>query len=210
MSFFSPDLEAELDRPADLVQAPCHSTQNNPTPSKIQQYQMLFSYSHSQAIEILEQRSSNLNRSSISNAIWEEMREAQEANGFDKDAYEHLLERQLSSQPIRAPLVHFITAQSSGSATYLLKLDGEVSSPEALQSLLALPSSLAVSHDDDDPSVRFCRISAQDRIALLSKLSFRPTLIHLTQSAPKDFDANSKHPTLGTDATMPQCRLSSD
>ena len=76
-----------------------------------------------------------------------------------------------------------------------------------MQTLIRSVEPLKIEADEDNPNIRFCRVSAQQRSNLLAKLSFRPTFVRLSLSSKKDFDSNSKHPTLGIESTLPQHRL---
>ena len=176
------------------------------TSEKISQWKTLFHYSHKQAVENIERRSTNLGRLTIANDVWEEIREAKEAFGFDKDAYEHLLEtlsKRVGIQTNRP--IH--SSRGTATATYLLKLEGCLSDPSEVEALIQSVEPLKVEVDENSPETRFCRISAQQKDTLLTRLPFRPTLIPLSISSRKVFNPNSRYPTLGIEPTLPQYRL---
>ena len=205
MSFFDNNL-AELDRLERSVVDQDGLYEDEPSPQKIHQWQHLFNYSSSQAINKIKQRRADLGHLIINDAAWEEMRSDKEAQGFDKDAWEHYLEAQAKADSRLAtsppPL-----SQGTASATYLLRLEPPLSDLQLVETLIGCQNPLEVEVDDDDPSVRFCRLTASQRGILLSKSSFHPTLIRLSLSSRKDLDPDSKYPTLGIESTLPQHRL---
>ena len=195
----------ELARLEHTALASDHSS-DQPSPEKVHQWQALFHYSYEQAVETIKQRTANIGRLVITDAVWEELREANEAQGFDKDAYEHFLEVQPNNSSSRVSEPPSLS-QGTAPATYLLKLEERLSDPGQVQTLIGSTKSLKLEADEDNPNVRFCRVSAQQRSILLAKLPFHSTFIRLSLSSNKDFDSNSKYPTLGIESTLPQHRL---
>ena len=73
-----------------------------------------FEYSYDQAVNEIKRRGASLGRLVISHKNWEEMREAKEAQGFDKDAYERFLEtRPQKSTTTEPPLLSQGTAPAT-------------------------------------------------------------------------------------------------
>lgn len=181
---------------------------DEPSPQKVQQWRTLFQYSYSQAVEKIKQRTVDLGRLIISDEFWDEIRNDKEAQGFDKDAYEHFLESRYhqtkgaSQQQSPPPL-----ASGTESATYLLKLEGSLSNPQDVQALTGSLDPPEVEVDENDPTARFCRVSARERQIIIPKLPFQPTFVRIRLSSRKDFDVHSRFPTLGIDSTLPQHRL---
>ena len=157
-------------------------------------------------MENIKRHRTDLGRLAITNELWEDIRESKEAQGFDKDAYEHLLTTQAERAGFQFS-VPLQLSQGSTSSAYLLKLEGLLSDPSQVKALIQFPEPLKIEVDKSDPEMRFCQVSAQQRNTLLTKLSFRPTFVRLSLSSKKDFDPNSKYPTLGIESTLPQHRL---
>ena len=155
MDLFGEDI---LDELARLEQAAITADEHSDEPSqeKIHQWQTLFQYSYAQAVEKIKQQYYDLSRRHIADDMWEEIREEKQSQWYDKDAYEHFIEIQQrgelkASEP--PPL-----SQGTASATYLLKLEGQISDSQQVQALLGYTGSLEIEMDDDDLSIRFCRV----------------------------------------------------
>ena len=194
---------------------PC--TDEAPSEAQIQRWQTLFGYSRAEAVQKIQKRNEDLNRLVLNDELWEDIRAEQERKGFDKEAYEHFLESLAGaragaeSEQAQDLLDEQADDTSSSSATYLMKLEGSLSTPEQVQALTGSSQPPKVSHDLDDTSARFVHISSSERRAIASKISPLPVFIHLgTPPARKELDANSQHPILGVEATLPQHRCNTD
>ena len=205
MEPFGEDLWEEVDR---LVRNATTSrpSDEEPTFKSIRQWQALFGYSHEEARSKIRDHRTSLDRLGITDDAWEELRLGKEAEGHDKESFEHYLAtpRKTVGTLIRTSPN---PSQRTAVATYLLKLEGRLSDPEYVQCILGSAEPLKVETDDDDKSLRFCRLTAKERSILLMKLSFTPLLISLSSPAKKNLDPNSKFPSLGLDSTLPQHRL---
>jgi len=60
--------------------------------SAITRWQRLFCYTYAEAISRIEQHRSNFSRERMSDEHWEIVRCAKEADGYDREAYEHEIE----------------------------------------------------------------------------------------------------------------------
>jgi len=60
--------------------------------SKITRWQLLFCYTRAEAISRIERHRNNFSRERISHEHWEMVRCAKEADGYDREAYEHEIE----------------------------------------------------------------------------------------------------------------------
>ena len=60
--------------------------------SVITQWQQLFCYTRSEAISRIEEHRSNYSRKRVSDEHWKMVRCAKEADGYDREAYEHEIE----------------------------------------------------------------------------------------------------------------------
>ena len=200
------DLMAELD---DLAHKAVIND-DEPSEGKVSQWMKLFAYARDEAINRIQQRNANLGRLVISDDSWSSIRDLQEAAGYDKDAYEHFLEsRATQGQVHQSSTAAAPVAKNQKKTTYLMQLSGKLSTPQQVQTLLGLSKPPEVEIDDDDPNIRFCRLSAVQRAVIVSKVTPKPLFIALTLLSKKDLDPNSRHPTLGIDSTLPQHRLNS-
>ena len=180
---------------------------DEPSLTRVKQWQELFNYTPDQAVTKIKERTANLGRLVIPDELWDEYREDREAQGFDKDAFEHYLECLPGQAKVCLPRPPPL-AQGTESATYLMKLEGSLSSLGSVQALTKSPEIPPVEVAEGNTDALFCRVSAQERVKILcSNLAFRPTFVRLKLSSEKNFDTFSKHPTLGIDTTLPQHRL---
>ncbi|MCJ1311249.1 hypothetical protein MMC25_004920 [Agyrium rufum] len=200
MDSFNEDIMTELARLEHAAATSnCHDDDHEPSPDKISQWQTLFAYSHDQAATKIKQRGADLSRLVIPLSAWEEIREAKEAQGYDKDAYEHFLETRPKMASSATSTLGFCTAlmasltEGTASATYLMKLEDCLSVPLHVQTLCQSHVPLVIESDDDDPTARFCRVSARERNLILA--------------AAVDFPSNRR--SSGIESTLPQHRLSS-
>jgi hypothetical protein len=60
--------------------------------SVITRWQQLFCYTRAEAISRIKQHRSNFSRERVSNEQWEMVHCAKEADGYDREAYEHEIE----------------------------------------------------------------------------------------------------------------------
>lgn len=201
----------ELDRMAELVSGQTCEEEGTPTEAKIELWQKLFSYSREEAVVRISARNGDLSRYSLSEDLWNDVKEEWIEKGYDKDAYEHMLGRQIQAlRPVKQPIITS-TASNFSQSAYLLKLEGGVSTQEQIQALLGSDHNLQIQRDQEDPSIQFCRLSFGGRQMIESKLSSAPTFISLgAPPSPKELDPFSRYPTLGIDTTLSQHRANSD
>jgi hypothetical protein len=185
----------------------------------IRRWQKLFSLSSSEAAQKIEEFRTNFNRRLvISDAHWSLVRDQMESKGFDREAYEYLLtiKRRSSRHPEALTDRQRRQLQSS---TYLVKLDGPLSSIEAVARagnigpLSALSIIKATDAADQHEGSSFCEVNGEAKIAIEAFLSesqpsFCPTFIRYSK-AQKDLSSSSLYPSLGVDSTLPQHRLHS-
>ena len=184
------DLIAELD---DLAHKAVIND-DEPAEGKVSQWMKLFAYARDEAINNIQQRNADLGRLVITNDYWSSIKDLQEAAGYDKDAYEHFLEsRAAQGQTHQVATAAVPAAGNQKKTTYLMQLSGELSTPQRVQALLGLSESPEVETDDNDPNIRFCRLSAGQRAVIVSKVTPKPLFIALTLLSNKDVDPNSRH-----------------
>ena len=137
------------------------------------------------------------------------MKSKKEAQGYSRKAYEHWVgmksnvPRSLGADP---------AVQSN--STYLIILQGILSTPECVQKAANLPKPpTVINAASEDKGTLFCEIDGVDKQAITkwlyqNKFSFKPTFVHVSK-ATKDFAAYSIYPTFGLEATLPHYRPSS-
>ena len=159
-------------------------------------------------LSILEFRQS-LNRPTVSDAHWDEVRFKQETLGHDCESYTYSL-----SVPAAKPTSRRKSRDATG--TYLLKLMPvcpPISSASAVQQIAGLSTIPTVETDEEDAEAQFVRLSADAKIAIEDVLmsdypQVQATFVWLTLPASKELDPVSRYPSLGIDTTLPQYRAS--
>ncbi|KAI1409511.1 hypothetical protein F5Y13DRAFT_182007 [Hypoxylon sp. FL1857] len=202
------DLLDELESMAQV--ATQQPTQDESEDATIKRWQSLFGYSFSQAAQKIKDHRSDLTRTLVTDSHWEMVRLKKEAQGFDKEAYEHscTLAIHTSQGPRKISC-------NTKPLIYLLKLEGPFSNVEQVKAAADLnkaPPELNGT-DDSGEAATFCKVDAGVKERLLEYLSrqgspFQPTFIRYSK-AEKDLSRYSAYPTLGIDTTMPQNRLNS-
>src|SRR5271154_5944937 len=86
------DLLSELENMAYIVDDSNAGLELKLPNSVIIRWQQLFCYTRAEAISRIEQHRSNLSRERVSDEHWEMVRCAKEADGYDREAYEHEIE----------------------------------------------------------------------------------------------------------------------
>ncbi|KAK4186541.1 hypothetical protein QBC35DRAFT_516140 [Podospora australis] len=187
----------------------------------IQRWQKLFGYSYPEAVQKVERHRTDLlggRRTYVADAHWELVRQGKEAQGYDKEAYEHLCHVGLPAQT----KTQSSTTPSGGTPRrqtkqYLLKLEGPIADTKTLKQAAGcsdeLPPIIAGTDDSGQPA-KFCIVDATAKQSILSwlldnnnsKFQFQPTFVRYA-IAEKVLSSTSKYPSLGIDTTMPQHRL---
>ncbi|KAK6221288.1 hypothetical protein QIS74_04856 [Colletotrichum tabaci] len=194
--------------------AATQSENTEPNSDHVKRWQSLFGYTYFEAAQKMKEHRSDFARWQASEHHWEMVRADQKAQGHDKESYEY----SCTLSPIKSPVAAASQAKKKArSATYLLKLEGPFSHPETVKragGVSALPPSRLVGIDDTGAAASFCKVDEATKKSLLAQLSrigsaFQPTFVRYSQ-ADKDLSAASAHPTLGSDATLPHNRLSSE
>lgn len=184
--------------------------------TSIHRWQNLFSYTYSEAAKMIEEHRAGSGRNGVSDTHWELVRVDKEAQGYDKESYEHACRTLSKHQPRRQPLVTVNKAVSN----YLLKMEGPLQSIDAIKASGCLSdkdssSCKAIAGTDDSGApVNFCIVNAATKDNILawlssSRSSFQPTFVRYSK-ADKTLSVFSHSPTLGLDSTLPQNRLAHD
>ncbi|KAI1134879.1 hypothetical protein F5Y05DRAFT_194439 [Hypoxylon sp. FL0543] len=175
----------------------------------IQRWQSLFGYTYAKAAQKIQEHRSDLSRILVTESHWEIVRAEKEAQGYDKEAYEHSC-----SLATRASLAipQKVTSKTTRPSFYLLKLEGPLSSVDQVKAAAGLdevPTELSGTDDTGEP-MAFCKIDMEGKDKILDFLSrqgsrFQPTFVRYSK-AEKDLPSGSAYPTLSVDTTMPQHR----
>ncbi|KAI1373011.1 hypothetical protein F4677DRAFT_462571 [Hypoxylon crocopeplum] len=145
----------------------------------IRRWQSLFRYTYAQATQKIQEHRSDLSRVLVTDSHWEIVRVEKEAQGYDKEAYEHscsLTAHTTPAVPRKNP------SKATKPSTYLLKLEGPLSDVELVKSAVRLhetPIELNGTDDSGEPAT-FCKVDAATKEKLLEYLSdqgsrFQPT-----------------------------------
>lgn len=141
------------------------------------------------------------------------VRSEKEAHGYSREAYEHWIKTggysafSNSGKPID-------TAVTRVDCSYLIRLEGILSTPKSIQDAANLSESpTTVEGSSETQDAVFCNIDGKIKQSIENWLSrqrstFKPTSIRLSK-AKKDLSASSIYPTLGLQSTLPQHRASS-
>lgn len=179
-------------------------------PSDIEKWQTIFGFSANQAKRELEEYRSDLSDRPVSREHWDLVKDTEVLSHFDIEAYSYSLKigRTISKLKSKHP--------GLTNATYILKLEAPLESPEKIQGISGLVN-LPVKFDGQDDygstSVSFCKITENTRSKLLNWLEihypmYNPTIIRLAKS-PKDLSYISLAPFLGLETSLPHQRADS-
>ncbi|KAI2470531.1 hypothetical protein F4781DRAFT_176151 [Annulohypoxylon bovei var. microspora] len=203
------DFLDELESMAQVAVQQSHQS-DEPDNGDINRWQSLFGYTYSQAAQKIQDHRSDLSRVLVTESHWEIVRAEKEAQGYNKEAYEHSCSLVTRTTPAVSQKV---STRAPKPSIYLLKLEGPLSNVTQVKSaaeLLEDPPELSGTDDSGEPTT-FCKINAGDKDKILDYLSrqgsrFQPTFVRYSK-AEKDLSVASAYPTLGIDTTMPQHRL---
>ena len=189
-------------------------TESHPSEKEITRWQTLFGYSHQEAIDHLEALQHDLSRYRVSNDHWDLIRAEKESEGYSRGAYEHWVGTLRQSKPSHQVSSSIETSTSSGS--YLVLLEGALSTPDIIQDIVNLsePPKVIQATSEETSDAMFCRIDGDTKRSIENWLShqkstFKPTFVRLSK-AKKDLAADSIYSTLGLDSTLPHHRPDSN
>ena len=122
----------ELERMAlNAIDDASMSKEEEPSHDQIANWQRLFHYSYSDAIDRIQQHRSDLARMRVSDEHWGLVQVEMEANGYDREAYEHKLQLgQTLPEPRPAKDPH---VDSGTASSFIFKLEGPLSDPSVIQ-----------------------------------------------------------------------------
>ncbi|KAG5764240.1 hypothetical protein H9Q72_007698 [Fusarium xylarioides] len=182
--------------------------------STIVRWQKLFGYSPALAkTKIMEHRNDPL-RFIVSEDHWAVVRDRMEAEGHDRESYEHSCSRSSWDLDQRQEMT-MKEKRRLRAATFLVKLEGPLNSVQAVIQAAGLwcPTSTEVLAATDlaGQPCSFFKINGMDKLAIegwlkeYPHLGFKPVIIK-DPYAPKDLSPTSLYPKLGIDTTLPQFR----
>ncbi|KAF5718853.1 oxidoreductase domain-containing protein [Fusarium mundagurra] len=203
-----------LDELEAMAQAASAFQDDDILESTIIRWQKLFGYSAAMAERKLTEHRNNPLRFTVSEDHWAVVQDRMEAEGHDRESYEHscsptsrdLIQRQKMTMKEKRKL---------RGTVFLVKLEGPLNSVQAVVQAAGLwcPSStevLAATNLSGQPC-SFFKINGMDKLAIEAWLKeyphpgFEPTIIK-DPYAPKDLSPTALYPTLGLDTTLPQFR----
>ena len=98
----------------------------------------IFQYSFADATELIKERRSNLARKRVSDGLWNLVRAEKEAQGYDREAYEHEIETG-GKKTIKYASTIPPPNNSQARSMYIVKLDGLLDTAKKIQVAGALP-----------------------------------------------------------------------
>jgi hypothetical protein len=112
----------------------------------------LFCYTHAEAIDRIKQNRDNFSRERVSDEHWEMVRCGKEANGYDREAYEHEIElgRSKISRASGGIRAGASVGQASSKSTYILKLEGPLDTAVKVQEAADLDAVPAITTGTGD------------------------------------------------------------
>jgi len=138
-----------------------------------------------------------------------QVRAEKEAQGFDKEAYEHLCQAQSQSKTRTTPV------PSRKAANYLLKMEGPLVDLETIRTVgrIVLKMAEIPGTDDEGNHTKFCIVDLSAKAHIEGWLAekgipFQPTFVPYSR-ADKSLSSISLAPKLGVDATLPHLRIDS-
>ena len=187
------------------------TSDEEPSAEQVARWQHLFCYSLIDAVDQIKKHRNDIYRSRVSEEHWKCIQLRKEAEGYDREAYEHQLKLDTRKAPHLSTCTPASVVETDG-ASYLFKLIAPLSTSSKLQVALSRPALPTIRHGEGSHGVElFCEVDNHSKNAIRSYLykvdpSLVPTFIRISKAA-KNLSPNSAYPTLGIDATLPQHRL---
>ncbi|KAK8221869.1 hypothetical protein M8818_000034 [Zalaria obscura] len=174
---------------------------------QLERFMQLFQYSRTEAKDTIHKQREDTLRPRVSDALWEEVRGTKEAQGYDREAYDHENFRLRTGIKASKPASDATSADSS----YLVIFHGLVDLKGfQLAAALKVPlSQITVSEDEEGRGC--CLVETLSKSTLEHRLAAtfpdaKTTVIPFRGPAKKELSPWSLYPMLGVDTTMPQYR----
>ncbi|KAF5618759.1 hypothetical protein F52700_12279 [Fusarium sp. NRRL 52700] len=207
------DLLEELEA---MAQAVSSFQDNDEIPeSTIFRWQKLFGYSAAMAERKIKEHRHDPLRLTVSQDHWTFVRDRMEAEGHDRESYEHSYGRTSHDAINQRKEMSMKEKRRLRAAVFLIKLEGPFNNVQAVIQAADLwsPSSTEVlpATNLHGQPCSFVKINGMDKLAIEAWLreyphpGFTPTIIK-DPYASKDLSPTSLYPTLGLDTTLPQFR----
>ncbi|KAK5701465.1 hypothetical protein LTR97_004279 [Elasticomyces elasticus] len=133
-------------------------------------WQHLFRFSPDTAVEKIIEHRNNLTRIRVSSEHWETVRDEQEVLGHDRESYEYELELAMKKRAMLPTLVPVAEMSARETVTYLVELDGPLSSAEIVREtagMEAVPPIVAGESVEEGRAVQLCCINGTAKAAIL-------------------------------------------
>lgn len=206
------DLLQELENLA--INAATGTSEDKPPSSAcIARWETLFDLNPTSARDNVIQYRANIARPRIPDELWDDIKEAKEKGGYDREAYEYEVFCH-SKRPRPSPAKKIVTDDTH---IYAVLISGPLDSLEKIEDVAGLsttPRSGTVVSESDADANAICYIDRRAKQRILDWLSregsdYKPVFMTFS-IARKQLSTFSAYPTLGVDTTFPQNRATND
>ncbi|KAL8946962.1 MAG: hypothetical protein Q9222_006710 [Ikaeria aurantiellina] len=178
-----------------------------PTSEDLSRWQDRFGYSEAEARDAITKLRTDISGRKISDDNWDLIRSAKEAEGYDRETYEHQV--QLWSRNSHS---HHRPRNSMGDkrSRFVLRLGGPFPNLDSLRRKVGISAELRRGYGEDGDSDFAC-IDGDGKSAVedwLETNSNYPLDFYPVNQALKELCQTSSYPTLGIDSSLPQHRMS--
>lgn len=182
-------LQLELEALAGNAYNPNLPDDDNPAEpisATIARWNNLFKFADDSAIDRIMEHRNNLTRTRISDEHWEAIRQAQQSEGYDREAYEYELDLQLRKAKMGNLVPVEENSELEGSKmTYLVELSGPLESLEVLKRAAGLeedPERVEGWSVEERRSVEMCIVGGREKREILRWAAeegggFEPTIL---------------------------------
>ncbi|KAK3644136.1 hypothetical protein LTR56_004144 [Elasticomyces elasticus] len=166
-------LQAELEAMASnagINETESGAENTEPMFTTIARWKHLFKLSPDTAVEKIIEHRNNLTRIRVSSEHWETVRDEQEVLGHDRESYEYELELAMKKRAMLPTLVPVADMSARETVTYLVELDGPLSSAEIVREtagMEAVPPIVAGESVEEGRAVQLCCIDGTAKAAIL-------------------------------------------
>lgn len=151
------DLNASVSDLNDEEQVPSQET--------ILRWQQLFGYTYADAVDMIDKHRGNLSRKRVNDEHWEIVREEKEAQGYDREAYEH--ELGIGRRRVKPSQAKAEKGKSDTRERHIVKLEEDLTA-EMIRGVSGANESLEdVEGSGEDGDARFCVVDSCMKQVLL-------------------------------------------
>ncbi|KAL8987213.1 MAG: hypothetical protein Q9177_003556 [Variospora cf. flavescens] len=184
--------------------------EEEPTSNDLLRWHRLFGYSAPDALDVIAEIRNNIHGRKLSDEQWDLLKVGKEAEGYDRETYEHQLHLWSTKSSARLRPSHLM--RSRDTATYIFQLGRPFKDIEALQRAVGVSAELRRGQGEEGETTDFVCVDSAAKLAIEDwlmtqspPLIHRPTFIRLSLAS-KDLSDTSSHPTLGIESSLPQHR----